>query len=91
VDPRISQILEALLRHLQREGLLELRPGALPEVLAARLHGAIRSRAGAMAQFGATVSAALIADPDVIELYADDRAIAGCLSELDPPGPAPRG
>jgi hypothetical protein len=91
VDPRIQQILEALLQHLQREGLVELAPGARADRVAARLHEAIRSRAGGVAQFGATVSAALIADPDVVELFADDATLASCLSDLDPPGRSPRG
>lgn len=78
----IAHVLLVLIEQLVRDGGLELVPGATPAALAEEVHRAIQSRSGQFAQFGQTVSAALIASPLVDELYQTDAELAQRLNHL---------
>lgn len=78
----IAHVLLLLIEQLVRDGVLELAPGATPAALAEEVLGAIQSRSGQFAQFGQTVSSALIASPLVDELYESDAELAQRLNHL---------
>ena len=78
---RLGQVLEALVRALVAAGELDLRPGAAPEGVAARLTAALRATGG-FTQFGRSAAAVLLADPEVEELYLDDQQLTRRLTDL---------
>jgi hypothetical protein len=78
---RLGQVLEALVGALVAAGELDLRPGAAPEGVAARLTAALRATGG-FTQFGRSAAAVLLADPEVEELYLDDQQLTRRLTDL---------
>ncbi len=78
----ISIILMRLLDELVEEGVLELAAGATVPALVDELLAAFAAQSGRFAQFGRTVSAALIASPLVEELYESDADLAQRLNHI---------
>ena len=80
-ERRIQAVIEALVGRLAAAGDLELRAGAAPGPVAERLCAALR-QAGGFTQFGRTAARALLADPDVDELFLDDLELTRALEDL---------
>lgn len=77
----LDHFAEHLVDHLIREGLLEVQDGrqaSVVEQLADHL-GRVHQ-----ASLGPEVSRALLACPDVVELWADDEALREAFSALAP-------
>ena len=78
----LDHFAEHLIDHLVREGLIEIAPGKNAEVaeaLATHLAGQTHQTS-----LGPEVSRALLAAPDVVELWADDEALREAFSALAP-------
>lgn len=80
-ERRILAVIDALVLQLVERGDLELRPAATPAAVSARLCAALR-HAGGFTQFGRTAARALLADPDVEELFLDDIELTRALEGL---------
>lgn len=80
-ERRIQAVIDALVLQLVQRGDLELRPAATPAAVSARLCAALR-HAGGFTQFGRTAARALLADPDVEELFLDDIELTRALEGL---------
>lgn len=80
-ERRILAVIDALVLQLVERGDLELRPAATPAAVSARLCAALR-HAGGFTQFGRTAARALLADPDVEELFLDDVELTRALEGL---------
>ena len=87
-SPFLLRFTEVVVGRLVADGQIELEPGGDPQVALF-----VAERLGAARQGDSLVStfvAALIAAPDVIELYADNDTIQQLITDL-PVGSLPRG
>ncbi|MFM2160503.1 MAG: hypothetical protein RLZZ383_15 [Pseudomonadota bacterium] len=78
----LDHFAEHLIAHLLREGLIEVLPGRAANVVAA-----VSDHLSSLAQqatLGPEVSRALLASPDVVELWADDDDLREAFSALAP-------
>lgn len=80
-ERRILEVMHALVVQLVQRGDLVLRDGAQPAPVSTRLTASLR-RAGGFTQFGRCAARALLADPDVDDLYIDDVELTQALSTL---------